>query len=76
MRGEGVDLAQDTALHLFGSLVGEGHGKDGAIEIGLLLVIAYRIVNIFICELVCLARSGTRTQYLGSHGHLLQMVLY
>ncbi len=63
-----VYLFQDAAFHLLGSLVGERHGEDGAIEIGFVAVVFYRVVHEFVCQPIGLARSGARAKDLCSHG--------
>ena len=53
---DAVKLTEDTHLHLFGGLIGEGNGKDVAIAGGIL----HQQSDIFGGERKCLAAAGTR----------------
>ena len=59
-----MNLFQYAGLHLLGGLIGESHGKDMAID-GRLL---NNIADIFVCQLIGLAGTGTRIQDFRSHG--------
>ncbi len=62
-RGEAVDLLQDAALHLLGGLVREGHGEDVTVDGGLF----DHVADVFVGQLIGLARSGARIQDFRSH---------
>ena len=62
-----TQLLQYSALHLLGSLIGEGYGEDGTIEIGLSLEVFNRVVYEFIRQAIGLTRTCAGTQYLCSH---------
>ncbi len=62
-RGQQVYFFQNARLHLFGGLVGKGHGQDVTVECGLL----HHVVHIFVGQLVSFARSGACIQNFSLH---------
>ena len=58
-----MDLLQNARLHLLGGLVGEGHGQDVAVEMGLVDDVA----DVFVGQLVGFSRPGACIQNLRSH---------
>ncbi len=61
---EQVYLLENTRLHLLGSLVGEGHGEDMAVERRLL----HHVAHVLVGQLVGLARPGAGIEDSGPHG--------
>ena len=52
---ESVQFVENTPFHLLGSLVGEGYGEDGTIEVWLVGVVLDYIVYKLVSQCVCLA---------------------
>ena len=68
---QGEEFAEDTRLHLFGGLVGEGHG-EGVAEV---LRVRHQQFDVFQCQSVGLAAAGAGLKH-GQprgifHGHAL-----
>ena len=67
MTADAIQLADDAHLHLFRSLIGKGHGKDGTVA----MWVQYQQLNVFCCQ--SKGFSGTCTGFIDNEGgyHLL-----
>ncbi len=69
-RGERVDLLEYAPLHLLGGLVGEGHGEDVAVALG----VFHRVAHVFVGQLVGLSRPRARIEDSRSHARRFRLV--